>query len=360
MRVLFLPSSVVPFHGKTLEERALGGIETAVIRLAAELDRRGHEVTVISKHPNPPLTKPLYIPESQLGQVRETDVLIVVREWLPLFSRIKARKRLFWTGDAFDQPHTVGLGDRRVVQAVDGLLAVSNWQADTLAQASGFPRDKMWVVRNGIHPPLFEGQGQRCRKRLIYSSTPYRGLVHLARLFERIKAQVPDAELAVFSGYDVYADRPGGVPPGYEGAVRELEKMKQLLMALPDVTYSSSVTQAELARQFLASAVLAYPNTFAETSCITAMEAMRAGCVPVSTRLGALPETVGDGGVLIEGLPGNPLYDEQFVAETVKLLTDDTYWEGLSRKAQQLAQHYTWGDVADSLLAAIEASELSP
>ncbi|NDC38009.1 MAG: hypothetical protein EBZ48_08145, partial [Proteobacteria bacterium] len=103
MRFLFLPSSVVPFHGKTLEERPLGGIETAVIRLAAALDRRGHEVTVISQHPNPPLTKPLYIPATQLPHIQDTDVLIVVRGWVPIISGIKARCRLFWTGDACDQ-----------------------------------------------------------------------------------------------------------------------------------------------------------------------------------------------------------------------------------------------------------------
>lgn len=358
MRFTFLPSSAIPFHGKTLDERPLGGTETAVIRLAAELDARGHEVIVFSKHPNPPLTKPLYLPMQQLGQVTQTDVLIVVREWLPLFCGIQCQRRLFWTGDAFDQPQTLGLGDKRIVDAIDGFLAVSQWQADTIAQASGFPGEKMWVIRNGVHPKFFDGQVRRRRTRMIYSSTPYRGLAHLPRLYKRIRAEVPTAELAVFSGYDVYAEQLGAIPAGHEGAARDLERVTQALTALPGVTYSPSVTQAMLATEFQTASVLAYPNTFAETSCITAMEAMRAGCVPLSTKLGGLPETVGEGGVLIEGLPGNPLYDDRFVAEAVRLLTDDQYWQQLSTKAQQLSQRYSWAAVAESLLKQLAASGL--
>jgi glycosyltransferase involved in cell wall biosynthesis len=74
--------------------------------------------------------------------------------------------------------------------------------------------------------------------------------------------------------------------------------------------------------------------------------------------LGGLPETVGEGGVLIEGLPGNPLYDDRFVAEAVRLLTDDQYWQQLSTKAQQLSQRYSWAAVAESLLTQLAASGL--
>ena len=46
MKFLFVPGSTLPFHGKTLDERPLGGTETGAIRLAECLDELGHEVHV--------------------------------------------------------------------------------------------------------------------------------------------------------------------------------------------------------------------------------------------------------------------------------------------------------------------------
>ena len=54
MRVLFFPSLCIPFHGKTLQERPIGGTETGIILLAESLAEQGVEVNVISDFTNPP------------------------------------------------------------------------------------------------------------------------------------------------------------------------------------------------------------------------------------------------------------------------------------------------------------------
>jgi len=333
MHIAFFASSCLPFHGRTLDQRPLGGIETGVIRLGEALVDAGHEVTILTAFDNPPLTRALYLPLRSFPLLGAVDVAVIVRDWKLLNLPIECRKRVFWTGDAADQFTTIGLGDLRVSAKIDLLLAVSEWHRVTLCDASGFPLERCRVLRNGVYLPYFQQTEERGRKALIYSSTPYRGLKHLPRLFKRIRKAHPDASLYVCSSYDVYAG--SGPPPAHER--REFEAIKQELIKIPGVLLMGSLLQRELALQMLRSAVLAYPNTFAETSCITAMEAKTAGCVVVTSKKGALPETVGKGGALIDGDPGEGAYDDAFVDAVVTYLSDDRLFSEVSAQNRKEA-----------------------
>jgi glycosyltransferase involved in cell wall biosynthesis len=346
MRFLFITQGCLPFHHRSVEERPLGGIETGVIRLAGELHKLGHEVIVGTTLPNPPLSEPLYIPLNTVGNIRSVDVLIVVRDWQPLLAEFDAKVKLFWTGDSWDQPQTVGLGDPRVVARCNALLTVSQWQADELSRRSGFPRERCWVIRNGVHLPYFEGSEPRARRRLLYSSTPYRGLEFLPAIFREIKSRVPDTELHIFSDFKVY-EGAGGYPPE---VIARYQQLRVLLSQMQGCFFHGNVLQSQLAREFMKSSLLCYPNTFEETSCITALEAQAAGCPIVTTNLGALPETVGDTGILIDPPVNSANYRVGFINACLNLLTDDSAWNTLSKRALALRPELGWNAVARRLL----------
>jgi glycosyltransferase involved in cell wall biosynthesis len=350
MKIAFIPGSCAPFHARTLEERPLGGIETAVIRLARAMSDLGHSVYVFSRFDNPPPSKPLFLPMRCLDELGEVDVLIAVRELLPLFLPIARRTAYYWTGDSYDQLQHLGLGDLRVRERLNAALCVSSWQAEKLCAASGFPLSQCRVLRNGVDHRLFEGSEDRFSDRLIYSSTPYRGLVHLTRLFPAIRERVPGATLHVFSSFKVYDGT------GLETSALDLQwkPLFDKLQSLPGVSVYGNVPQDRLAREFMRSAVLAYPNTFEETSCITAMEAMAAGCPVVTTNSGALSETVGNGGVVIDGTPGEPSYDEKFVKQVVALLGTSAKWQELSRAAKRSLPANSWQNIAADFSTQLE------
>jgi glycosyltransferase involved in cell wall biosynthesis len=338
MKIAFFASNAVAFHARSLEERPLGGTETAIVRLAEALQLRGHQVTVFTPHENPPPSLPRYLPLRMIESHEPVDAFIAVRDWIPIFYKIPAKKRFMWTGDSFDQFVNYGIGDRRISKVMDGLLCVSQWQAKALADASGFPLEKTWKLANGIELKAFQKKIEKTRKRLIYSSTPYRGLEHIPRLFLKLKERHPELECHIFSSYKIYDQK----------ETSDYLALVESLKAQTGIVVHGSVLQSQLAEEFLKSSILFYPCHFEETSCITAMEAMASGCVVLSSALGALPETVGEAGVLIPGLPGRGDYDSMFLAAADRLLSDDREWKRLSDLGVQRAQGCAWSSVAES------------
>lgn len=337
MRLAFVASSTALFHPRSLEERPLGGTETGIIRLSEHLARRGHEVFIFTKNPKVYEGNPTYRPLESLEGSGAYDALISIRDWIPLFYQVNAKKRFFWTGDSYDQFPNFGLGDQRVVQRIDGLLAVSAWQAGELCRRSGFPIEKSFLLKNGIELSAFEGAEKRNPFRLIYSSTPYRGLEHIPLLFGTLKKIYPELEIHLFSGFQVYDQN---TPPAFEALLEALQKM-------PGVHLHGNCLQAQLAREMMKSSILFYPCHFEETSCITAMEAMAAGCVPLTTRLGALPETIGDAGVLVEGPIQDAKSKEAFVKAAHELLQSPPLWQEYSDRAKKRASEMSWSQVAE-------------
>jgi glycosyltransferase involved in cell wall biosynthesis len=126
---------------------------------------------------------------------------------------------------------------------------------------------------------------------LFYTSTPYRGLDVLLDAFPKIRDAVPGACLRVFSSLGVYQMHPEDDP---------YRQLYSRCRSIQGVDYVGSVAQSRLAKELAGSAALAYPSTFAETSCIALLEAMAAGAVVFTTRLGALPETASGHATMIE------------------------------------------------------------
>ena len=343
MNIAFYAGHCLPIHAYVLEERPLGGTETGIVRLAAALQQRGHMVTVFTSHNEPPPSLPRYVSHRQALNFGSFDLVVVVQHLQALILRFPAERVFFWTGDSFDQYSNFGLGDKRHADRVERFLSVSRWHADTICEQSGFPREKSFVLGNGLYLPYFIGEERRARKRLIFTPSPYRGLRLVPDAFRRIQQKHPDAEMHVFSGLAVY-DR----NEPFKGPERvEFERISRQLKTISGVTVHGNVNQRQLARELMRSGIFFYPSTFLETCCISAMEAQAAGCPVITSAHSALPETVGDAGIFIPGEPGSVDYMDRLVSETDRLLSDDSLWNELSQNGKRRAEAMSWDGVAD-------------
>ncbi|MEW6327166.1 MAG: tetratricopeptide repeat protein [Thermodesulfobacteriota bacterium] len=333
----------ISFNGHTLEERPLGGMETALINMARELAGLGCRVTVFCNCDRPGNYDGVeYISVLDFGRTgHAADIFISVRYPEPFLWDLPTDCKVLWTGDACDQPFIKAVGEQALWSRIDKVFTVSRWQAESFKSVFGIPGDKFYVTRNGINEAYFkEVSGvDRHVKRLVYTSTPFRGLDVLLEVFPEIRRRVSEAELYIYSSMAVY-----------QYSKEDDERMFGEIYrraGQPGVYLKGSVRQRDLAEALLSSSLLAYPNHFSETSCIAAIEAMAAGVPIVTTALGALPETVGDCGILIEGDAHSQIYKEKFVDAVCDLLINREKWARLSAKGRERAlEFYSWKTIA--------------
>lgn len=162
------------------------------------------------------------------------------------------------------------------------LVFVSNWQMQQYIAHYGIPWHKCVVIENAIEP-IQAQQPSEGPLKLIYHTTPHRGLELLVPVFEKL-AERHDIELDVFSSFKVY---------GWEQRDAPYEDLFDRCRAHPKINYHGSVPNAEVKVALSKAHIFAYPSIWLETSCISLMEAMSAGCLCVHPNYGALYETAG-------------------------------------------------------------------
>ncbi len=133
---------------------------------------------------------------------------------------------------------------------------------------------------------------ERNPHRAVYSSSPDRGLQTALELWPLVRAEVPDAELHVFYGFQGLR----AIQPSLADALEAKAK------ATEGVVLHGRIPPRELAHEFLRSGVWFYPTWFSETSCLTAMQAQAAGLYGVTSPIAALKETAARQ-TLVEGAP---------------------------------------------------------
>ena len=171
------------------------------------------------------------------------------------------------------------------IDTSEQFVFVSNYQKNQFIEKFHLDNSKCHIINNGIVP--FDDHiknNQTCR--IIYHSTPHRGLDILVQVFSQVASYfftmgIP-VHLDVYSSFKIYNR------PDLDYYFNSLyEKIKEH----PNMTYHGSVSNNEVREALSNSDIFAYPSTFSETSCMCLMEAMSAGCVCVHSSLGALPET---------------------------------------------------------------------
>jgi len=181
--------------------------------------------------------------------------------------------RILWAHHAYDQPCFMNFDHNTVTH----IVSPSHWAKEQLIKYLHVPEEKITVISNGVSN-IFTYSPNKT-KTFIYTSIPYKGLELLPKIIPLIHKKHPDAKFKIFSSMSLY----GKLDDPYLELYNELE-------SLSNVEYSSAINQEELVDHYRDAAFFIHPNIWEETFCVSMAEAMRSGCYPIITNIGALPE----------------------------------------------------------------------
>ena len=255
------------------------------------------------------------------------------RRWRP--STIRSR----WTGNLRSKPKPfcgenssicdgihLSICRKRWPRTLPHIITVSTCAQKDISRDFNIPSEKFSIIPNGINTDLFYPMPEikREKNRVIVTNsadTPLKGLFFLLKSISEI-SKTRDIQLIVV-----------GSPKKNGHVIKLIHKLDIGNL----VTFTGRISNDDFVREYARATVAVVPSIY-EGFGLPAGEAMACGIPVISTTGGALPEVVGDGGILI------PPADPDALTRAILDVLDNP---GLASKLGQagyrrVQNHLTW------------------
>lgn len=225
---------------------------------------------------------------------------------------------------------------KKVAQRLPHIVTVSEQSRRDIVRQFAVSPQQIQLIYNGIDIEVFRPQPQIPRKPLRIMTTasadqPLKGLRFLLQAIAALRGRYPRIELLVVGRL-----QPGGATETLLGE-----------LALADcVQFVSGISTGELVQHYAEAAVVVCPSLY-EGFGLPAGEAMACGAPVISSDGGALPEVVGDAGLIV------PAGDAQALAQALEtLLGDETLRQSLSQRGRaRIEREFSWRRAAEHMVA---------
>lgn len=309
--------------------RGVGGAELALMTWSKFMAKRGYEITIFND-PKPGqgvFDGVNYVNKNTFKPLADRDIFIVWRSLNPVIQHTKARKKLFWSCDQYTN------GDfRQIFPLVDEVVLISDFHR-IYFQKHYQQFDKLNVIDLGVDMDQYNKKIDKVEGRCIFCSVPDRGLDIVKILWPRVKAKFPDLSLVITSDYTLWG--------GTQGNSRH----RLAFARMPDVQFLGNIPRERLIEEQLKAELQFYPCTYPELFCISAAECAVAGALPVTSDVGALA-TTNKYGILVQGDPNTPDWQNRYVEKITQILTDGA--QPFAKLAQQKAiERFNWERICD-------------
>lgn len=225
---------------------------------------------------------------------------------------------------------------KKVVKQLRNVVTVSDCSRQDIARDFGLQPAGISLVYNGIDTTEFRPMPDVMRrpKRLMATASadaPLKGLRYLLRAYAQLLSRHPDLELLLVS-----KPQPGG-------------KTEQLVASLgigDKVQFVNGISTEDMVRYYAEATIAVVPSVY-EGFGLPAGEAMACGVPVVSTDGGALPEVVGEAGVIV------PAKSAEALATAIDSLLADSEQRRLMSEAgrRRIEEKFSWEVCAREMTA---------
>lgn len=318
------------FSGSTLKKSALGGSETAVIYVAKELVKLGHDVRVYCNCDD----------EGEFDGVQyrsigdwgitwkyiDCDIFLVSRFFDLARFKVNSKLNILWNHDTCASPDQL----MSAIWCYDYLYCLSEYHKKDYVKALPELDSIIKLNSNGVDFSLTQRLPKK--HKIMFTSRPERGLMDALEIYEKFG----DKELEFLACNYKTLD------------VKEANDIEDLcnakLQELGNKGFNVKLgrfTKEELYKHISESKAILYPTRFPEIFCISAIEAQANGTVFITTDDFAMIETVA-----YDGIKQDEQYKENFIKRLTKVLSDDDYRIKGEELGLEHVKKYSWDNVA--------------
>lgn len=224
----------------------------------------------------------------------------------------------------------------------DAICTVSESAAGDLTRYAGIPRAKLFVTPNGATAPPLPAATWRGALTQLGVRPPYflyvgalhprKNIERVAQAFSMLQAEQVEAQLVIVG------------PPSW-GAQETLRPLLARARTDTSVRLTGYVSDEALHALYDGARALVFPSLY-EGFGLPALEAMAHGTPVITSNTSALPEIVGEAGLLVD-----PIFPQAIAGAMRQLLGDDDLCRLLSARGLERAKLFSWQKTAQKTLA---------
>ena len=344
--IIFFTYCNTEFNISNLNKYALGGSEKAICNLAIEFGKSGNNVILVS---NSIIEETVILENNKTIKCVKYDnyindiidnynikCIIISRyfDFFKNFPNYSCDKLIIVQHDTvymkWNNSINIVLNENNL-KPVDNFIFLTKWQKINALKNYSFLskskfNSKIEIINNGIDYNLIQNCKKDIKKvknRFIYSSNPERGLIKILNLWTKIQEILNKPTLYISYSYGNFNND-------------ILLKIDELNKNNKSIFFMNKLNSIDLYSLMHSCEFWFYPTDFLETSCITALEVIACGIIPLYNNIGGLHNTLNDSKL------GIVLKKDCEIEQIYNISIDDKLKEKIIDDCIEYVKNQTW------------------